>query len=283
MLAGISQWGANFADMVAYPINTEGQGARAAEDGMDAYGFPWCAFGRAPDVESMENEFPMLIPFSSHWKDSGGAGKHRGGVGTAQLWVTHHVPMLFEMAIADNSVIQTPQPLFGGYAQPTVPGIVLSGIDVTAALASATAGTLTLEALLSGRFGGTVVSQPYGSAVHPVMGGQSVIVGLSTGGTGYGDPLDRDPLAVEADVAKNLVSAQVARDVYGVVIDDGTGRVDAAATRAQRAAQIAARLRRSVPFEEFEAQWSRRKPPEEILGFFGSWPDGAVVTPLIRM
>jgi len=283
VLAGISQWGANFADMIAYPINTEGQGARATDDGMDAYGFPWCAFGRAPDVESMENEFPMLIPFSSHWKDSGGAGKYRGGVGTAQLWVTHHVPMLFEMAIADNSVIQTPQPLFGGYAQPTIPGIVLDGINVAEALASASAGTLTLEALLSGRFGGTVVSQPYGSAVHPVMDGQSVIVGLSTGGTGYGDPLDRDPAAVGLDVTKNLVSTEVARSVYGVVIDEGTGRVDNAATAAERAAQTAARLSRGVPYDEFEAGWSQRKPPEEILGLFGSWPDGAVVNPLIRM
>lgn len=25
------------------------------------------------------------------------------------------------------------------------------------------------------------------------------------------------------------------------------------------------------------------QPPEEIPGFFGSWPDGAVVNPLIRM
>src|SRR5262249_49576494 len=160
----------------------------------------------------------------------GGAGKHRGGVGTAQLWVTHHVPMLFEMAIADNSVIQTPQPLFGGYAQPTVPGIVLEGISVAEALASAKAGTLTLDALLDGQFGGTVVSQPYGSAVPPVMGGQSAIVGLSPGGTGYGDPLDRDPAAVELDVSKNLVSAAVARSVYGVVIDGATGRADAEAT-----------------------------------------------------
>ncbi|MFI1034455.1 hydantoinase B/oxoprolinase family protein [Streptomyces sp. NPDC020951] len=242
VLAGVSQWGANFADMIAYPINTEGQGARATSDGMDAYGFPWCAFGRAPDVESMENEFPMLIPFSSHWKDSGGHGKHRGGVGTAQLWVTHHVPMLFQMAIADNSSIQTPQPLFGGYAQPTVPGILLDGVDIGEALASAEAGTLPLEALLAGEFGGTVVSQPYGSSIHPVAGGQSIIVGLSTGGTGYGDPLDRDPEAVAADVVKNLVSAEVARDVYAVVVDETVGRIDEDATQASRN-----RLPRSTP------------------------------------
>ena len=283
VLAGMSQWGANFADMIAYPINTEGQGARATGDGMDAYGFPWCAFGRAPDVESMENEFPMLIPFSSHWKDSGGAGKHRGGVGTAQLWVAHHVPFLFEMAIADNSKIQTPQPLFGGYAQPTVPGIRIDGLNVTEALAAAQSGTLSLEALLRGDFGGTVVSEQYGSAVHPVNGGDSIIVGLSTGGTGYGDPLDRDPAAVEKDVTKNLVSAEVARRVYGVVIDEQTGRIDAEATHAERQAQLGARLQRGRPYDEFEAEWSQRKPADEILEFFGSWPDGAVVNPLIRM
>ena len=282
VLAGVSQWGANFADMIAYPINTEGQGARAVKDGMDAYGFPWCAFGRAPDVESMENEFPLLIPFSSHWKDSGGAGKYRGGVGTAQLWVTHHVPMLFEMAIADNSSIQTPQPLFGGYAQPTVPGIVLNGIDVKEALAAAESGTLTLEALLEGAFGGEVVSQPYGSAIHPVMDGQSVIVGLSTGGTGYGDPVDREPAAVERDVMKGLVSIENAKDLYAVIIDPEAVRVDDEATQAFRAEVVQARLGRGRPYDEFEAEWSQRKPDDSILEFFGSWPEGDVVTPVMR-
>lgn len=282
VLAGISQWGANFADMIAYPINTEGQGARATSDGMDAYGFPWCAFGRAPDVESMENEFPLLIPFSSHWKDSGGHGRQRGGVGTAQLWVTHHVPYVLQMAIADNSTIQTPQPLFGGYGQPTVPGIVLEGIDVTEALASAESGTLTLEALLAGEFGGTVKSQPYGSGIHPVMGGQSIIVALSTGGTGYGDPLEREASAVEADVIKNLVSTGVARDVYGVIINASTNRIDTAATAAARHDILDRRLSRGVPYDEFEAEWLQRKPDDSILALFGSWPDGAVVTPIMR-
>lgn len=282
VLAGISQWGANFADMIAYPINTEGQGARSTGDGMDAYGFPWCAFGRAPDVESMENEFPMMIPFSSHWKDSGGHGKYRGGVGTAQLWVTHHVPMLFQMAIADNSNIQTPQPLFGGYSQPTVPGIMLEGIDIGTAMATAEAGTLTLEALLAGKFGGQVVSKPYGSAIHPVMEGQSIIIGLSTGGTGYGDPLDRDPAAVAADVDKNLVSSSVAQDVYGVTVDPLTGVLDREATEESRQRILAQRFERGVPYDEFLETWSERKPDESILKHFGSWPDGAVVEPIMR-
>jgi len=282
VLAGVSQWGANFADMIAYPINTEGQGARATSDGMDAYGFPWCAFGRAPDVESMENEFPLLIPFSSHWKDSGGHGKYRGGVGTAQLWVTHHVPMLFQMAIADNSSVQTPQPLFGGYSQPTVPGLLIEGINVTETLQNAKAGTLTLEALLAGKFGGTVRSQTYGSAIHPVMSGDSIIIGLSTGGTGYGDPLDREPAAVALDVLKALVSHSVAQDVYGVVVDPVTNRLDPEATKQARERLLDARRSRGVPYDQFVETWSQRKPDDSILQHFGSWPDGAVVEPLYR-
>ena len=284
VIAGISQWGANFADMIAYPINTEGQGARATSDGMDAYGFPWCGFGRAPDVESMENEFPLLLPFSSHWKDSGGPGKHRGGVGTAQLWVTHNVPMLFQMAIADNSYIQTPQPLFGGYAQPTVPGIVLEGVNVKELMANAKAGSasISLEGLINGDFGGRVVTGQYGSQIHPVPDGQTVIVGLSTGGTGYGDPLDRDPAAVEIDVRKNLVSLEQAHRVYGVVIAPATGRVDEEATAARRADLIAQRLARGVPYDEFEASWSTKQPDESIMQWFGSWPEGDVVTPVMR-
>ncbi|MBV9004766.1 MAG: hydantoinase B/oxoprolinase family protein, partial [Solirubrobacterales bacterium] len=125
VIAGQTQWGLPFADMVAYSINTEGMGGRPDSAGMNAFGFPWCPFGRAPDVELMENEFPLLVPFSQHWKDSCGAGKHRGGVGTVQLWVAHQAPQVLLMAIADNSKLQTPQPLFGGYAPCTVPGIAI--------------------------------------------------------------------------------------------------------------------------------------------------------------
>jgi N-methylhydantoinase B len=55
---------------------------------------------------------------------------------------------------------------------------------------------------------------------------------VSPAGGGFGDPLDRDPALVLSDVAMDLLSPAVARDVYGVVVDGDA--VDAAATRAQR-------------------------------------------------
>lgn len=283
VLAGVSQWGMPFADMLAYTINTEGSGGRATQDGINAYGFPWCAFGRAPDVENMENELPMIVPFSQHWEDSGGAGKYRGGVGTAQLWVAHHAPFVIFMSIADNSIIQTPQPLFGGYSQCTCPGLTMEDVDIPELLRAGQEGALDLESLLAGKFGGRIVSESYARTARPVMGDQVITLGISTGGTGYGDPIDREPEAVERDVVDGMISEWAAANVYAVKFNAQTGRVDPDATAAFRAQAREERKARGKTWDEFHAGWNERKPPEEIMSMYGSWPDGAVVNPLMRM
>ena len=56
---------------------------------------------------------------------------------------------------------------------------------------------------------------------------------VSAGGGGYGDPRERDPDAVLADVREEKVTREAARDVYGVVVT-GDGTLDAAGTRALR-------------------------------------------------
>lgn len=59
------------------------------------------------------------------------------------------------------------------------------------------------------------------------------------GGGGWGDPLERDPAMVLADVRNELVSQQAAADEYGVVVDTSAWRVDIEAT-----AELRERLRR---------------------------------------
>jgi N-methylhydantoinase B len=61
------------------------------------------------------------------------------------------------------------------------------------------------------------------------------VVSICCSGGGYGEPLERDPELVRADVAEGWITAQRARAVYGVVLDEH-GRVDDEATRAARAA-----------------------------------------------
>lgn len=284
VLAGLNQWGAPFADMLAYSINTEGQGARPTEDGMDAFGFPWCVFGRAPNTEQVENEFPLLVPLSNHWKDSCGHGKYRGGVGTVQMWVAHHVPAVYMMAIADNSKLQTPQPLFGGYAPCTVPGIGIRNADVKGLLAEGSDKLdLDVHGLLKERpIDGSYEVEFQGRSVRPYNNGDVATFAFSCGGTGYGDPLDRDPALVEADLVKGVLSAASAEKVYKVAWNEATRRVDLDRTAKLRAAELDARRSRGRSYAEFEAEWSTKKPDDSILTYYGSWPDAKEITPLLR-
>jgi acetophenone carboxylase len=274
VLAGLSQWGVPFADMLAYSINSEGQGGRPTEDGMDAYGFPWAHGGRAPNTENVENEFPLLIPLSNHWIDSCGHGKYRGGVGTVQMWVAHHVPQVFMMCIADNTKLQTPQPLFGGYAPCTVPGVSIRKSKIKEQLANQKDLKLDLQEILSQQtVQGDYQTEFLGRSVRPYDNGEVITFGFSAGGTGYGDPLDRDPDSVAADLDKGTITSETAKRIYKVVWDETTRRVDKAATEAARKEEFAARKKRGKPFDAFNAEWSRKKPPEEILEYYGTWPD----------
>lgn len=284
VIAGLSQWGLPFADMVAYSINTEGQGGRPTMKGMNAFGFPWCPFGRAPNVELMENEFPLLIPISQHWQDSCGHGKYRGGVGTAQMWVAHQAPQVFFMAIADNSKIQTPQPLFGGYAPCTVPGIGIRGANIREKMGAGHPLNLDVRQVIEQRLvDGNWEVEFFGRSVRPYNEGDVIAFGFSAGGAGYGDPLEADPESVAEDIVNRIISRETAERIYKVVYDEQAMKVDLQATEALRAAERRARLQRGKPYAEFKAEWEQLRPPEEILHAFGSWPDGQPTAPIMRM
>ena len=64
----------------------------------------------------------------------------------------------------------------------------------------------------------------------------SEVIVRTGGGGGWGDPLDREPELVRADVIEGFVSAEKARSEYAVVLNPVSGRCsarrcDAAATR----------------------------------------------------
>ena len=71
-----------------------------------------------------------------------------------------------------------------------------------------------------------------GGAHHPVPVNAEVIV-RTGGGGGWGDPLERDPQAVRADVREELVSREAALAHYGVVLRDDL-TLDESATNRRR-------------------------------------------------
>jgi len=53
------------------------------------------------------------------------------------------------------------------------------------------------------------------------LSANDVVSYRTPGGGGFGDPRLRDPEAVLADVLDGKISAERARDVYGVIVEDG--------------------------------------------------------------
>ena len=79
---------------------------------------------------------------------------------------------------------------------------------------------------------------------EPLAAGQVLRV-VTTGGGGWGDPLEREPELVLRDVIDGKVSLTAARTEYGVVLTPGQGdeqyEIDGAATEKLRAEVRAAR------------------------------------------
>lgn len=293
VISGQSQWGLPYADLLAYSLNTEGMGGRPTRHGIDAFGFPWCPFGRAPDVELMENEFPLLVPVSQHWKDGCGHGKARGGTGSVQIWVAHQSPEVWLTSFAVHGKIPNPQPLFGGYAAPTVPGLSIRHPDLLARMAAGDpdvdldfrriieAGT-TAGAGEGAGIGGDWEIERFNRSVRRYDEGDVISFGFSGGGAGYGDPLEAEPQAVADDVEAQIVSDWSARTIYRVAYDPVTYKVDRTETEQLRQAERDARLARGRTYEDFVEEWSTQRPPEAILGPYGSWPDARQLAPMVR-
>lgn len=74
------------------------------------------------------------------------------------------------------------------------------------------------------------------------------------GGPGFGDPIDRDPKAIENDLNQTFLLPEYAQKVYGAVFTQdakGVFTVDAAKTQARRAEIRKERLARALPTREW--------------------------------
>jgi len=163
---------------------------------------------RNQPAEFTETRFPLLVEKLALRTDSGGAGKRRGGLG----YDKHY------RALVDcRTIVTADRVRLGCYG--VNGGKAGKPFCVTIDLA----GTPR-------QLGGLVDGEP-------VLAGQIVRV-VTTGGGGWGDPLEREPDLVQRDVIEGKVSLAAARDNYGVVLTPQAGAdafaVDTAATAALR-------------------------------------------------
>ena len=281
--AGLSQWKLAVADVLSFALNTMGQGGRAAEDGMDSYGFAWCAFGRAPDSEQVESELPVTVTLSQHWKDSCGHGFHRGGAGGVQQWMIHKMPELVSMCMGNGTKVPLGQPLFGGYASAPIPGISIRKSDLLRRMAKADP-DLTLDhreilekRTIEGQWNFELVAR-----TPKVYEEGDLLFGFSGGGPGYGDPLERDPQSVLEDLRKDIISDWTAQKIYFVAYDRERRKLDPEKTKHLRDEARRARLARGKRYDDFLRDWQKQSPPKEILQWYGTWPDAQSTGQIFR-
>lgn len=182
---------------VTYELILGGSGARASQDGCEAMASAFNA-SNIP-VEAMEAVQPVVIERFELIPDSGGAGRYRGGCG-----VRRDMRILGEnIKFSNLSERQrfAPFGLFG--AEPGGRGrtVVNPGPE---------------ERVVGGK---ASLDLQYGDVVSFQL----------AGGGGYGDPFERDPEAVLADVRLGLVSPEAARARYCVAIDEDL-QIDTAKT-----------------------------------------------------
>ena len=152
-------------------------------DGIDLGGLT------APNIETNELDSPHITEHHELLTDSGGAGKWRGGLGVRYA-IRFYDEQPF-LAIFGDGVKTPPFGLYGGHAGTTNCLVINEG-------------TAEEEALPAKGMRQLKKGDTYGIR--------------SSGGGGWGDPLEHDPTAVLDDVRNGYVSPEAAEQVYRVVI-----------------------------------------------------------------
>ncbi len=183
-----------------------GWGAKRDEDGVSATVCINDGDTHNSPNEQFEAKYPVMIESLSLLPDSGGPGRHRGGLGVEtviQALTDFNVNTSIERAVC------LPWGLEGG----------LEG---------------TGNEMLMRRDGVVDNDVPNAKVFRAKVKAGDAFILRSGGGGGFGSPLDRPAQVVRHDVRQGYVTLRAARDYYGVVLDPDTLEVDIAATDSQR-------------------------------------------------
>jgi acetophenone carboxylase len=274
VIFGVNQWGVPVGDLVAYTLNACGQGARHDMDGVDAYGFYYTHFARGPDAEEWENVHAVVHLFQGFLTDSCGHGKYRGGSGVATAQMVYGAPWYAEQGVVAGQRMSLGQGLFGGYPESPKTWIRIRNTDVLEKMKRGDRDIpKDLRQMVGERaIGGDYECEDY-SHKATILNEGDIFVDVSGGGPGYGDVLERDPEAVMKDIRRGIISHRSAQKVYLVAYDKESLEVDYQETDELRRRERESRKARGKSYDQFVKAWSQKRPPEDALTRYGSWPD----------
>ena len=173
-------------DFVMYQISGGGYGGNADHDGL-TNGCSTIGISKAPPVEIMEQNFPVLYRRYALHEGSGGAGMHRGGFG-----LDYEIELLRGHARA-SFVMDHGR---------TGPQGALGGCD---------GAVNRVEVHKEGR---VIVPEHLSKAQDITLAPGDRVRVRTPGGGGYGDPAKRDPALVAEDVRLGRYSADQAKALF---------------------------------------------------------------------
>jgi len=285
VFGGLNQYNRPYATYEMAILNGVGQGAKINADGTDAGGFVYCPVGDFGEAEHFEMQFPLVGLFrNKYFKDGHGFGKYRGGRPIAFAHFVHQAKSpVAQPTIAGVTTFPINVGLFGGYAPPPSPSIRIKKTNLKEIIEKYPEDIpYDLEDMLKGKIKGDLDVDQYFSGARFLEEGDIALY-AGYGGPGYGDVLERSPDLVIKDLKEESISHWVAQNVYKVAYDPETLEVDYDRTEELRDKERDERKRRGKPYEDFEKEWLRKKPKEEMLRYFGPWPYPEKVPELIKM
>jgi N-methylhydantoinase B len=238
--AGIDQRGNQFGGFMLDPMGA-GLGAFSNRDGVDTGGLWFDAKGFMPNIEQVEHTMPLLYVYRKEIPDSGGAGRFRGGNAAEWAFVAHKTDQLAHATSASGCAVPTAHGLSGG--GPGAPNEYRFLHDSN-----------VQQMMRDGR-----IPQDLGDLegdLEHLLPKQVDIAQTRddayairwAGSAGFGDPLERNPERVLADVENGTVTPATAREIYGIVVGED-GRLDADATARQREEMVQQRLLGAKPYD----------------------------------
>lgn len=181
-LGGVSDAGDRFQTML---FASAGMGASSSGDGLSTTAFP--TNSGAGSLEVLEAVSPLLFHRKEFRADSGGAGKHRGGLGQT-------------VEIENNSAAPMQVVVVGDREKHPALGILGGKPGACASASVDGVGPIRLKSR---------------TLLPP---GKTVTFNFAGGG-GFGDPRERDPAALRRDLDLGFVTAEAAARDYGLDVE----------------------------------------------------------------
>ena len=273
--AGVNRLGYDSANITG-TCNAAGQGGRFDGDGESAIGFFWGPFTDAGEVEDMDTRLPHFVLSRKIDRNNHGYGMYRGGASLVEVSTACGDMGCFLNSWGSADKISHNPGIMGGYMGPPNPRFIIEGSDYFEKTSRGEEIDLELNELITKReLSGEYRLEASGQPTEKFSEGDLMVFSMGGGG-GYGDVLERDPNLVRKDLIDKMITKDIAEKIYGVLFVSDSLEIDPDKTEKRRNRMRQARLRQGKSFDDFIDGWSEKRPRDDIIEYYGDWPEPRV-------